>query len=153
MNQSPIDNDADSCISWINTLAQSVNKTPVVEKILNINWWFVVNVDNSKIIININENEFYVSFPVVINSNLFVIIISWNNTLLKDWLIKWREHPFLSNPFNIRKMSYLDIKIWMRFTLQKMGSTEIIKTNDQFWKQLRQRIPSSHPLSLNPNNR
>lgn len=152
MNQVVESNAISDRIPWIERFSQPVNKTPMVEELLDISWWFVVYVDDSKVSINLHENEFYASFPITIDDNWFIIIISWNNKLLEDWLIKWRRHPFLNNPFNIKHMSPLDIKSGMNFDFQKIGSTEVIRTNDQFWKQLRQRISSSHPLSLNIRN-
>lgn len=96
----------------------------------------------------IDATTFHINFPISIPDNTYTINISGNKALLKRSEALDRSHPFLEDIVRIRSLTRMDFKPGMEFTL--LGEDgKIIRTNDLFWQQLRNRIPADHPLSIN----
>lgn len=126
------------------------NITRVVEQILSIEWGFVVELLEKGTSITSADNQFYASFPILISEKKYTIVISGNTDLLKKQGIGGRKHPFIEDGmYTPGKLTRWDFELkGMDFSFLDTDSLEILHTNDLFWKQLRNRIPVIHPLSL-----
>ena len=130
------------------------NITKVVEQLLSIEWGFVVEMLQKGTSITYADNQFYASFPIIVSEKKYTIVISGNTDLLKKQGIGGRKHPFIEDGmYNPGKLTRWDFELeGMDFALLDTDALEILHTDDQFWKQLRQRITVGHPLSLIPQN-
>ncbi len=132
------------------------NITRVVEQLLSIEWGFVVEMLQKGTSVTFADNQFYASFPILISEYKYTIIISGNMGLIQESWIGWRKHPFSESHYGIYtpgKLTRWDL-LWknMHYSLLDHYSDTIIPTNEEFWRQLRNRIPAIHPLSLIPQN-
>lgn len=123
------------------------NRTKVVEDILSIPGGFLVEVASIGQT-TIVDHDFYTKIPIKINDTWWTIVINGNQSLIEQTQFAWRQHPFRDNPCNLKKMIPNDIVNWMSFILTEPNSISIIETSDEFWSQLRHRIPKGNPLSL-----
>jgi hypothetical protein len=101
---------------------------------------------------------FNARFPINIWGSDYHIVLTWETEKIKHMDNKYpeRKHPFnqwLSN--NEHSINFLrggiirsDITPDMSLSLEKDFSQ--IRTNWEFWENLRKRIPMTHPLSLIP---
>ncbi len=121
-----------------------------VKDILNVDDWYVVEMGH-QVFNAIYDNHFWVSFPCKIWDVSFRIIVSWSTVLThKTQQFTKRNHPFLKNEIHLKDIIRSDIHPEMDITLYSLDTHKIIPTNSEFWKQFRNRIPSTHPLSLIP---
>ncbi len=131
-------------------------------KILNQNHIEDIIISNREVKIRIQKidsvEKFYAHFPICIWTLEYYILVSWETSILKNLTVSFpdRQHPFDKK---ISNASYsLDCLRWdiirsdiipeMNMILIK--DCKNISTDNNFWKLLRNRIPSNHPLSLIP---
>lgn len=132
------------------SIPYKITRQKRIDTILGVDDWFLVEMSDHAFN-SLYDNHFWVTFGCRIWETNYRIVINGNISLTQK-TVKYpdRTHPFLKKGIQLRDIIRDDIHPEMNFTLYNVDTQAIIRTNPEFWKQFRYRIPSTHPLSLIP---